>query len=81
MSSNSPPDSESESVEALLPPVLNRLAVVALVGGGVVAFLAFFSMPLLLDLGFAFWQAFALISGIEFLAAIVCGVSIYRLYG
>lgn len=65
---------------AVLPPSLNRLAVVSLFGGALIAALALFSMPTLVNAGFTPRQAFILISIVEFLSAVVCGLSVHWLY-
>lgn len=64
----------------VLPPSLNRGAVLALFGGAAVAALALFSMPTLVDAGMTPRQAFILISVVEFLSAVVCGLAVHWLY-
>ncbi len=66
--------------EGELPLSFNRVALIVLVLSGIVAFVALFSLPLLLDAGFSFVQAFALICAVEFATALTSGYAGHALY-
>lgn len=66
--------------EGELPLSLNRVALIVFVLSGTVAFIALFSLPMLLDAGLSFVQAFALICAVEFMAALTSGYAGYTLY-
>jgi hypothetical protein len=68
------------SDEATVPPALNRLAVVGVVVAALVAAGALFALPALRNAGLSFRAGFVLVSGVEFVAALVSGYSALRLY-
>lgn len=63
-----------------LPLSLNRAAVVGLVVSVAVAAGAMFALPWLVGLGLSFYRAFLLIGILEFVAALIAGLSVYFLY-
>jgi len=68
------------SEEASVPPALNRLAVLGLLVGALVAAVALFALPALRNAGLNFREAFVLVSAVEFVTALACGYFALHVY-
>jgi len=71
------PDPDSDPTA---PASFNPLAAVVLGVSAVVAFLALFAIPSLVDGGFTARNAFWIVAGVEFTTAVTAGLSALNLY-